>query len=257
MALNFNFSWVVSSGGYDKETVFLHENGHVVGLGHSADSIAVMYAYYGGVQQTLASDDIAGASALYPIPTPPGSITGTVTAFAGGAIVGATVSADTGQSTTTDSSGAYTLTSVPAGTRTVTASAAGYGSSSQQVTVGSGDTSTANFVLSPVVTTPDFTLSVSPTSKSVRAGQPAKYSIALAAVNGYNYPVAVSVSGLPPDATATLSPANTVTPTSSGTTLKLTVTTSRQTPANTYILTITGTGGGLQTHSKDVTLIIR
>ncbi len=257
MALNINFSWVVSSGGYDKETVFLHENGHVVGLGHSADSTAVMYYRYGGVQQTLTSDDIAGASALYPMPTPPGSIVGTVTASMGGAIVGATVSADTGQSTTTDGNGAYTLTSVPAGSRMVTASATGYSSSSQPVTVNSGETSTANFILSPVVTTSDFTLSVSPTSKSVRAGQPAKYSVILAAVNGYNYPVTVSVSGLPPAATATLNPTDPVIPTSSGTTIKLTVTTSRQTPANTYLLIITGIGQDLQTHSTSVTLIVK
>jgi hypothetical protein len=61
--------------------------------------------------------------------TPPatGSISGTVSDSNGGApISGASVMADTGQSTTTDGSGNYTLTDVPVGTRTVTASATGY-----------------------------------------------------------------------------------------------------------------------------------
>jgi len=66
MALNVNFSWFDTGADYDMETVFLHENGHVVGLGHSDDPAAVMYPYYYGVQRTPGTDDIAGVSALYP-----------------------------------------------------------------------------------------------------------------------------------------------------------------------------------------------
>ncbi len=68
VALNTTYSW--SIGGdentIDVETVFLHENGHVAGLGHSDVQEAVMYASYQKVRTTLHSDDIAGISALYP-----------------------------------------------------------------------------------------------------------------------------------------------------------------------------------------------
>jgi len=72
-----------------------------------------------------------------PLPPPDtGSISGTVTQAVGGAAIdGATVSADTGQSTTTNGSGDYTLSNVPVGTRTVTASATGFVSDSTDVTV--------------------------------------------------------------------------------------------------------------------------
>ncbi len=63
MALNTKFNW---TNDYDPETVFLHENGHVVGLGHSDDPPAVMEAYYGGEERSLYDDDIAGITSLYP-----------------------------------------------------------------------------------------------------------------------------------------------------------------------------------------------
>ncbi|MBM4382229.1 MAG: matrixin family metalloprotease [Deltaproteobacteria bacterium] len=52
--------------GMDVYSVALHELGHALGLGHSADPGAVMYPHYGGgVWTDLASDDIAGIRALY------------------------------------------------------------------------------------------------------------------------------------------------------------------------------------------------
>jgi hypothetical protein len=54
-----------SSSGYDLETVALHEIGHDMGLGESSVTNAVMYPYYGGIQQSLASDDIAGAQSIW------------------------------------------------------------------------------------------------------------------------------------------------------------------------------------------------
>jgi hypothetical protein len=54
---------------YDFETVALHEQGHVLGLAHTGDTSAVMYAYYTGVLKTLQSDDRNGVKALYPVTT--------------------------------------------------------------------------------------------------------------------------------------------------------------------------------------------
>lgn len=85
-------------------------------------------------------------------PGPPngsGSITGQVVdATDGSPIQGATVTADSGQSDTTDASGHYTLTNVPAGGHNVTAMAGGYVSSTQGTTVPSGGTAVLNFALS-------------------------------------------------------------------------------------------------------------
>jgi hypothetical protein len=51
--------------GIDIDTVALHEAGHTLGLDHSADSSAVMYAFYGGARRTLTADDIAGLRFVY------------------------------------------------------------------------------------------------------------------------------------------------------------------------------------------------
>ena len=78
-----------------------------------------------------------------------GTITGTVQSSSGAAISGASVGYG-GGSTTTNASGAYTLTGVPAGTVQLVASASGFQSVTQSVAVSGGATSTANFTLSPV-----------------------------------------------------------------------------------------------------------
>ena len=70
MALNMNFPWSTDGvNHYDVETVMLHENGHVLGLGHSNVSGAVMEPYYGEVRRALHSDDIDAVSYLYPSAT--------------------------------------------------------------------------------------------------------------------------------------------------------------------------------------------
>lgn len=53
-----------ASGRYDMEAVALHELGHCLGLDHSADATAVMYAYYGGLR-ALHADDEAGLASMY------------------------------------------------------------------------------------------------------------------------------------------------------------------------------------------------
>ncbi len=77
MALdNTDFDWYVGadSGGIsgnqiDLQTVWLHEFGHGLGLGHSNVSGSVMEAVYDGPRRVLDSDDIAGITSLYPAST--------------------------------------------------------------------------------------------------------------------------------------------------------------------------------------------
>jgi hypothetical protein len=75
-----------------------------------------------------------------------GSITGSVKTTAGAAIAGASVGFG-GGTATTDANGNYTLNGVPVGTVQLVASASGFQSVTQSVTVSGGSTSTANFTL--------------------------------------------------------------------------------------------------------------
>ncbi|MEO7332303.1 MAG: carboxypeptidase regulatory-like domain-containing protein, partial [Gemmatimonadales bacterium] len=83
-----------------------------------------------------------------------GSITGTVTDSGTSlAIAGATVAISGGASTTTLSSGVYTLSGLSPATYSVTASATGHSPSSATVTVTAGNTATQNFALTASGTT--------------------------------------------------------------------------------------------------------
>jgi hypothetical protein len=142
IALNTRFAWTSSGGsGYDVRTVMLHENGHVVGLGHSSATDSIMQATYAGLQHNLGTDDARGVTYLYPGANAVGDISGTVTAAIGGAaIAGAKVQiADFPVWTTTDSNGHYILSGVPnIGFYTMTASVRRYESQTvESVTVGS------------------------------------------------------------------------------------------------------------------------
>lgn len=75
-------------------------------------------------------------------PTNPGSINGSVVDSKGNGITGASVTG-AGLSAVTDSSGAYTLSNVPAGTVALTASAPTYQPASESVTVTAGNTTSA------------------------------------------------------------------------------------------------------------------
>jgi MYXO-CTERM domain-containing protein len=53
-------------GAYDLMTVITHEAGHFLGLAHSADLTAVMYAHYHTGASVPTADDVAGICTIYP-----------------------------------------------------------------------------------------------------------------------------------------------------------------------------------------------
>jgi len=130
MALSTRFNWndgcVDVTNSFDAQTVFLHENGHTIGLGHSDDTGSVMQKFYHGADCDLGTDDEEGITYLYDsIIT--GSVSGTVidgTTPIEGATV---VLEDTSLSATTATDGTYTISGVPDPvTYDVTASAEGF-----------------------------------------------------------------------------------------------------------------------------------
>jgi PKD repeat protein len=98
----------------------------------------------------------------------------------------------------------------------------------------------------------DFTLSVTPTSRTISRGQSTTYTVTITSGPGFWSPVNLTVSGLPSRATAAFNPSSI---TGSGTSV-LTISTARNVQKGNRTITITGTGGG-RVHSADVTLIIR
>ncbi|MGZ7057500.1 MAG: carboxypeptidase regulatory-like domain-containing protein, partial [Candidatus Angelobacter sp.] len=96
-----------------------------------------------------------------------GTVTGKITNVSNGAILsGATVSWS-GGSTTSNSSGIYTLTNVPAGTQNITAVTTGYLSRTLAATVTGGATSTLNI---PIATAGKITVKVVAPSGAVVSG---------------------------------------------------------------------------------------
>jgi len=95
----------------------------------------------------------------------------------------------------------------------------------------------------------DFTLSASPSSRTVAAGTSTSYTVTSNATGGFTDPVSLSVTGLPAGAAGSFAPNPTTTSSA------LSVTTSISTPAGSYPVTITGTSGTL-THTTTVTLVV-
>ncbi|QNI30602.1 DUF1929 domain-containing protein [Alloacidobacterium dinghuense] len=96
----------------------------------------------------------------------------------------------------------------------------------------------------------DFSMSVSPSSRTVARNSSGAYSVSVSALGSFSSTVTFNVSGLPTGTSASFSPSS-VRGTSTST---LTISASASASTGNYSLTITATGGGL-THSANVTLI--
>jgi hypothetical protein len=108
----------------------------------------------------------------------------------------------------------------------------------------------------------DYSISSSPASVTVKAGNTAIYSIAVKALGGnFATPVSLACGGLPVGATCTLTPASVV-PGSTSASASLSVATSngshgtKKTPAGTYTITVNGIAGALS-HSVTLTLVVQ
>ena len=119
------------------------------------------------------------------------------------------------------------------------------------ITGTSGATTHTASVNLVVVPPPDFTLSASPTSASTLPGGGVSYTVRVTAKNGFGETVALTISGLPADATGTLTPSSV---TGSGTSTLAVSTTASVAPGS-YRLTVTGRSGTL-THTTSVTVVV-
>jgi hypothetical protein len=130
----------------------------------------------------------------------------------------------------------------------VTYSTPGTFTASLQVTDNGGAVSPA---ATRTITVPDFSLSATPSSSTVIAGNSTSYSTTVTGGAGFSGTVNLSVTGLPSGTSASFTPPSI---TGSGTsTLSVTATTAAQ--GGTYQLTITGTSGSI-VHTVNVTLVV-
>jgi kumamolisin len=120
---------------------------------------------------------------------------------------------------------------------------------------GGGITHTATVSLT--VTAPSsgaFTISVSPTSGSLRRGQSGYAVVTTKVSGGFNSAIALSATGVPSGVTYSFSPSSIAAPGSGTSDFNLTV--SNNAATGTYPITITGTGGGI-THTTTLTFTVR
>jgi subtilase family serine protease len=109
---------------------------------------------------------------------------------------------------------------------------------------------------SPGAPAPDFSLSASPTSRTVVQGAGTSYAITMAPSGGFADAVNLTVSGLPAGAAGSFSPSTVSSGSPSST---LSVTTAANTPAGTYTLTVAGTDAANSSlvHNVSVTLVVQ
>ncbi|NUR75368.1 MAG: hypothetical protein HOQ28_03650 [Thermoleophilia bacterium] len=209
-------------------------------LAHNATVTLVVSNPDFSLSATPASGTVTqGASTTYTVSvTPAAGFTGSVTLDAAGLPAGAAASFSPNPTADTSTMTVTTSATTPAGSYPVT------------ITGTSGTlTHTTSVQLVVQAPAPDFSLSATPTSRTIARGGTATYSIAVNPVNGFMGSVSLSTTR-PNRSTATFSP----NPTTSTSTL--TIATRSNVGRGTYLLTVTGTSGALSRTVK-VTLVIQ
>jgi len=118
----------------------------------------------------------------------------------------------------------------------------------------SGDYIYKTFVASaPASSTPDFSISATPSSRALVPGNSTTYSVTVTPLAGFTGVVNLSAGGLPPGATAAFVPATINITDANSKTSTLTITSSAGTPLGNSTINITGTAGAL-THAAQVVL---
>ncbi len=171
--------------------------------------------------------------------TPSGGFTGSVTLSASGLPAGVTASFGTNPTTSTSVLTLTASSTATTGTATVTITGTS-GTLTHTTTV----TLTVNAPAQP-----DFSLSASPTSLTVKQGTSGSSTITVSPVNGFTGSVTLSTSALPSGVTASFG----TNPTTS--TSVLTFTASSTATTGTSTITVTGTSGTL-THTTTISLTI-
>jgi PKD repeat protein len=95
---------------------------------------------------------------------------------------------------------------------------------------------------------PDFSVSASPTSRTISQGGTATYTIMVQSLNGFNSPVNLTAQNLPGNQVLPgtgFNPQTVTPPSNSSATSTLTIVTNNQTPTGTFTITVRGTSGSL------------
>src|SRR5206468_2110928 len=104
--------------------------------------------------------------------------------------------------------------------------------------------------------TPDFSLSANPAALSiVRHGSSVTSTITVSSQQKFSSVVSLSASSVTNGINPSLSPTSVTPPSNGNATSTLTVSLGNNVPTGSYVVTVTGTGGG-QTHSLDIPVTV-
>jgi subtilase family serine protease len=104
-------------------------------------------------------------------------------------------------------------------------------------------------------TTPNFTISASPSSLTIKQGSNGTSTITITSQNGFNSATSLTASGLPSGVTAAFSPNPVTPPANSSATSTLTLTAAANATVGTATVTVTGTSGSLS-HGTNISLTV-
>lgn len=156
-------------GATNTAEVLTHEIGHVIGLGHSADANATMYAYahFDGRGAFVDTDDVAGVSTLYPVVagTTTSTSTSTTTSTSTSLTTSSTSSTSSSSTTSSSTSTSHTTSSTTSTLPQVSTTS----STSSSTTSSTSSTNSSASTTSSTSTTTTSTTSISSSSSTAPA----------------------------------------------------------------------------------------